>query len=132
MKRPGRAGARWRGIGTLDKEMAFASDRVILTCEEIISEAELRRQPESNQVPYFVVDCIVQVNYGAYPSGTPYFYDYDAKFIQAMNQTSRSAEDLKKWLDEWVFEPANWEVFLFQTPWLDGRRHPRPNDPQRP
>jgi len=35
--------ARWRGIGTLDKEMAFASDKVILTCEEIVSEAELRK-----------------------------------------------------------------------------------------
>lgn len=104
--------ARWRGISTLDKEMAFASDRVILTCEEIVSEAELRRQPESNQIPYFVVDCIVQVNYGAYPSGTPYFYDYDAKFIQAMNQTSRNAEDLKKWLAEWIFEPSNWDAFL--------------------
>lgn len=104
--------ARWRGIGTLDKEMAFASDKVILTCEEIVSEAELRKHPESNQIPFFVVDCIVQVPYGAYPSGTPYFYDYDAKFIQSMNATSRSAEEMQKWLDEWIFGLENWQAFL--------------------
>jgi glutaconate CoA-transferase subunit A len=104
--------ARWRGISTLDKEMAFASDKVILTCEEIVSEAELRRQPEANQIPYFVVDCIVQVPYGAYPSGTPFYYDYDAKFIQAMNSASRNPADLKNWLNEWVFEPADWDAFL--------------------
>jgi len=104
--------ARWRGVGTLDKEMAFASDKVILTCEEIVSEAEIRKVPESNQIPYFVVDCIVQVPYGAYPSGTPYYYDYDAKFLQAMNSTSRNTEEQQKWLDEWVFRPKDWSSFL--------------------
>lgn len=104
--------ARWRGISTLDKEMAFASDKVVLTCEEIVSESELRREPERNQLPYFIVDCIVQVDYGAYPSGTPYYYDYDAPFIQQMNEISRSKEELKKWLDEWVYGPENWGAFL--------------------
>jgi glutaconate CoA-transferase, subunit A len=104
--------ARWRGITSLDKEMAFASDKVVLTCEEIVSEAELRKQPESNQIPFFVVDCIVKVPYGAYPSGVPYRYDYDAKFIQAMQTASRNKEELKKWMDEWIYGPNNWQAFL--------------------
>jgi len=58
------------------------------------------------------VDCIVQVPYGAYPSGTPYYYDYDAKFLQAMNETSKSKEEQQKWLEEWVFAPKDWNAFL--------------------
>lgn len=104
--------ARWRGIGTMDKEMVFACDKVILTCEEIVPESELRKLPESNQVPYFVVDCIVEVPWGAYPSAVPFFYDYDADFMREMDKASRDEEALKKWLDEWVFGPKDWREVL--------------------
>ena len=100
--------ARWRGIGTIDKEIAFACDKVVLICEEIVPESELRREPENNQIPYFTVDCIVEQPWGAYPSAVPYYYDYDAPFMRAMDAASRNAADMKKWLDEWVYGPKNW------------------------
>lgn len=51
--------ARWRGVGTIDKEICFAADKVIVVAE-IVAESELRKMPESNQIPYFVVDAIVE------------------------------------------------------------------------
>ncbi|GLI33950.1 CoA transferase subunit A [Desulforhabdus amnigena] len=104
--------ARWRGVGTIDKEIAFACDKVVLICEEIVPEAELRVHPESNQIPYFTVDCIVEQPWGAYPSSVPFYYDYDAPFMRTMDAASRNPDDLKKWLDEWVYEPKSWEDFM--------------------
>jgi len=104
--------ARWRGIGTIDKELVFACDKVIITCEEIVPESELRKEPNLNQIPYFTVDAIVECPYGAYPSAVPFFYDYDAPFMRGMDAASRNEEDLKKWIDEWIYGPATWEELM--------------------
>jgi len=104
--------ARWRGIGTIDKELVFACDKVIITCEEIVPEAELRKEPNLNQIPYFTVDAIVECPYGAYPSSVPFFYDYDAPFMRGMDAASRNEDDLKKWLDDWVYGPSSWEDLM--------------------
>ena len=68
--------------------------------------------PESNQIPYFVVDAIVENPWGAYPSAVPFYYDYDAPFMRGMDAASRNPEDMKKWLDEWVFSPKSWEEMI--------------------
>jgi len=104
--------ARWRGISTLDKEMAFASDRVVVIAEEIVPEARLREHPESNPIPYFVVDAIVEAPWGAFPSAVPYRYDYDAPFMRAMDRASRNEADLKDWMEEWVFGPRDWRALI--------------------
>jgi len=104
--------AKWRGVGTIDKEMAFACDKVVIIAEEIVPEAEMRKYPEANQIPYFTVDCIVEQPWGAFPSSVPYYYDYDAPFMRQMDAASRNEADLKKFLDEWVFGPKNWEDLL--------------------
>ncbi|MEN6438279.1 MAG: CoA-transferase [Syntrophobacter sp.] len=104
--------ARWRGVGTIDKEIAFAADKVVIVCEELVSEAEMRKLPEANQIPFFVVDCIVEQPWGAFPSSVPFYYDYDAPFMRGMDAASRKEEDLKRWLDEWVFTPKSWEGFI--------------------
>jgi len=104
--------AGWRGVSTIDKELAFAADKVIITAEEIVPESEMRRFPEANQIPFFVVDAIVEVPWGAYPTAVPYYYDYDAQFMIQGAAAQRSEESMKKWLDEWVFGPKNWEDFL--------------------
>ena len=104
--------ARWRGVGTIDKEISFAADRVVILAEEVVPESEMRKLPEANQIPYFVVDAIVECPWGAFPSSVPFYYDYDAPFMRDMDKASRSAEDQKKWLDEWVYGPKNWEDFI--------------------
>jgi len=104
--------ARWRGVASLDKELALAADKVIIVCEEIVPESMLRQYPESNQIPYFIVDCIVELPFGAYPTGNPYYYDYDMQFMQQMQAASRTEEGMNQWLDEWVFGPKDWRDFL--------------------
>jgi glutaconate CoA-transferase subunit A len=104
--------ARWKGLASLDKEIAFAGSKVVLTCEEIVSEDEIRREPEANQIPSFIVDCIVEVPYGAYPTAVPSYYDYDFPFLLEMNQAARSEDEMKRWLDQCVYGPKNWNDLL--------------------
>ena len=107
--------ARWRGISTIDKELVFACDKIVLTCEELVPESELRKNPESNQIPYFTVDAVVEVPYGGYPSAVPFYYDYDTPFLRGMDAASRDEAELKKWVDEWIFGPANWRELLIKV-----------------
>ena len=72
----------------------------------------MMKYPENNQIPYFVVDAIVECPWGAFPSAVPYYYDYDAPFMRAMDAASRNETDLQKWLAEWVYGPKNWEEFI--------------------
>jgi len=104
--------ARWRGVGTIDKEIAYAADKVVVLAEEVVPESEMRKLPEGNQIPYFVVDAIVECPWGAFPSSVPFYYDYDAPFMRDMDKVSRNVEDQKKWLDEWIYGPKSWEDFI--------------------
>jgi glutaconate CoA-transferase subunit A len=104
--------ARWRGVGTIDKEIAYAADKVVVLAEEVVPESEMRKLPEGNQIPYFVVDAIVECPWGAFPSSVPFYYDYDAPFMRDMDKVSRNVDDQKKWLDEWIYGPKSWEEFI--------------------
>lgn len=104
--------ARWRGVSSLDKEIALASEKVIVIAEEIVPESTLRQYPEANQIPYFIVDCIVELPYGAHPTAVPYYYDYDMAFMQQMQAASRTEETMQQWLDEWVFGPKDWNDYI--------------------
>ncbi len=41
--------------------------------------------------------------YAAHPSYTQGYYDRDNAFYLAWDKISESSEEVKKWLDEWVF-----------------------------
>jgi glutaconate CoA-transferase subunit A len=92
----------WGIIGE-QKEAAFAADRVILTAEEIVSEEQIRLDPNRTQVPGFVVDAVCHIPYCAHPSYTQGYYDRDNAFYLEWDQISRTAERLDSWLDEWVY-----------------------------
>jgi glutaconate CoA-transferase subunit A len=92
----------WGIIGE-QKEAAFAADRVILTAEEIVTEAVIRSDPNRTLIPGFTVDAVCHVPYCAHPSYTQGYYDRDNAFYLAWDKISADPELLKSWLDEWVF-----------------------------
>jgi glutaconate CoA-transferase subunit A len=69
--------ARFKGISVCDLELARASKRLIITCERLIHNDEIRRDPSATQIPYFLVDAVCEVPYGAYPGNMvdEYFSD---------------------------------------------------------
>jgi len=67
--------ARIEGLTFADVEQAKAARCLIVTCEELVEKQELRQDSDRNQIPFFHVDAVVHVPYGAYPTACWNCYD---------------------------------------------------------
>jgi glutaconate CoA-transferase subunit A len=92
----------WGIIGE-QKEVAFASKRVILTAEEIVDEAVIRSDPNRTIIPGFIVSAVCHVPGAAYPSYAQGYYDRDNDFYLKWDKISENPEMVKAYLDEWVY-----------------------------
>lgn len=91
------------GILGEQKEVAFASKRVILTAEEIVDEAVIRSDPNRTLIPGFIVSAVCHVPWAAHPSYAQGYYDRDNDFYLKWDKISENSELVKAYLDEWVY-----------------------------
>jgi glutaconate CoA-transferase subunit A len=92
----------WGIIGE-QKEAAFASSRVILMAEEIVSEDIIRSDPNRTLIPGFIVDAVCEVPFACHPSYTQGYYDRDNAFYLEWDEISKTQEGVQAYLDEWVY-----------------------------
>jgi len=92
----------WGIIGE-QKEVAFASERVIITAEEIVSEEVIRSDPNRTLIPGFIVGAVVHEPFSAHPSYTQGYYDRDNPFYMEWDKISESPAAVRDYLDQWVF-----------------------------
>ena len=92
----------WGIIGE-QKEVAFASKRIILTAEEIVDEAVIRSDPNRTLIPGFIVTAVCQVPGAAHPSYAQGYYDRDNDFYLKWDKISENSGTVKEYLDEWVY-----------------------------
>jgi glutaconate CoA-transferase, subunit A len=93
----------WGFLGC-QKETAFASERVIVVCEEIVDSEVIRSDPNRTMIPGLIVDAVVCEPKGCHPSFAQGYYDRDNRFYVDWDKVSRDADLLDAWLKEWVFE----------------------------
>ena len=91
------------GLLGVQKEAAFAADKVIVVVEELVSEEIVRADPNRTLIPGLIVDAVVVEPYGAHPSYVQGYYDRDNAFYLEWDALSRDATRAEAWLDEWVF-----------------------------
>jgi glutaconate CoA-transferase subunit A len=91
------------GIVGEQKEVAFASKKVIVTAEEIVDESVIRSDPNRTLIPDFIVSAVCHVPHCAHPSYTQGYYDRDNKFYLEWDKTSEKTETVEAWLNEWVY-----------------------------
>jgi glutaconate CoA-transferase, subunit A len=92
----------WGFLGC-QKEAAFAADRVIVVCEELVDDAVIRSDPNRTVIPGLIVDAVVVEPKACHPSFAQGYYDRDNRFYVDWDPISRDPEMLAKWLDEWVY-----------------------------
>src|SRR5437870_947011 len=59
--------ARIRGTTVADLDLARAAKTLIVTCERLIPNDAVRRDPTQTVIPFFCVDAVCEVPYGSYP-----------------------------------------------------------------
>lgn len=91
------------GIGGDCKVGANAAEKVIVSCERIVSREIIGKDPSRTIVPSFKVVAVVEEPFGAHPAYTPGFYDVDFSFGGLYQQASNTVGGFEEFLNEWVF-----------------------------
>jgi glutaconate CoA-transferase, subunit A len=107
----------WGLIG-VQKEAAFASERVIVVVEELVDPSTVRADPNRTLIPGFIVSAVVVEPWGAHPSYAQGFYDRDNDFYVAWEGISRDPAKLQRYLDEFVRDVPDRAAYLAKHPGL--------------
>ena len=103
---------RIEGQSYADIQQALCADTVIVTAEEIVEEEELRRTPELNPIPFFVVKHVCHVPFGAHPYAVYNYYDYDPVQLKAYHDSARDDAAYRAYLDKFVYGVRDHEEYL--------------------
>jgi len=101
----------WGIVGS-NREIAMASNRVIVSVEEIVESEIVRRDPNRTVIPGFRVNAVIEEPWGAHPSYSQGYYDRDNQYYMDYEKATRTPEDHEKFLGEWVFGVANRKEYL--------------------
>jgi glutaconate CoA-transferase subunit A len=100
------------GLVGVQKEVAFAAEKVVVVAEEIVSEEVIRSDPNRTLIPELIVDAVVHEPYGAHPSYAQGYYDRDNEFYLFWDRLSRDQDETEGWLEEWVHGVADRAEYL--------------------
>jgi glutaconate CoA-transferase subunit A len=104
---------RLEGICGADNDKAIAAKNLIVECERVVPEDEMRAAPEANTIPAHCVSAIVEQPFGGYPSAVSGYYDYDWNFWVNYSRINKSAKaELERWWHEYVIETEDDWDFL--------------------
>ena len=77
-----RGNCRIEGLTFADVEQAKAAKNLIITCEELVDENYLKKDPDRNQIPFVHANAVIHIPHGAYPCACYGYYDYDPIFLK--------------------------------------------------
>jgi len=95
-----------------DMELSRCARRLIITTEEIVDNEVIRREPWKTKIPFFVVDAVVEVQYGSHPCEMPGMYYYDEEHIAEWLGLSKTPEGVDEYLNKYVFSVDSFEDYL--------------------
>jgi acyl CoA:acetate/3-ketoacid CoA transferase alpha subunit len=97
------------GFTEAEKLIALASKKVIITAEKIVPHEDIRGHVT---LPYFMVDAIAEVPYGAYPTACYQYYSVDWEHLNLYLQSSSSEEAYQEYLDTYVYATKDHREFI--------------------
>jgi glutaconate CoA-transferase subunit A len=100
------------GIMIEDFELARAARRLIVTTEEIIDHEEIQRQPWRTVIPFYLVDAVIEVPFGAHPTEMPLNYYFDEEHIAHWLEVSKTPEGTAEYFEEFVYSLPDFDAYL--------------------
>ncbi len=96
-----------------DVEMVRASKHAIVCCEEVISTDVIRSDPERTTLPYLYVSAVVEQPFGAYPTATYRYYDFDGEHVTFYQKCAREGGSAyESYLKEYILDCENFDDHL--------------------
>jgi glutaconate CoA-transferase subunit A len=103
---------RIEGQTFADVQQALCADTVIVTAEEIVEESVLRREPERNLIPYFAVNHVCHVPFGAHPYAVFNYYDYDPRHLKVYHDHAEDDVAFQQYLEKFVYSAKSHAEYL--------------------
>lgn len=100
------------GILVADDDLPKASKRVIITCEKLIPNEEIRRKPNRTVIPYWLVDAVIEVPFGSFPGNMPGEYFSDEAHLRQWLTVEKDSEAFVKFLDEYIYSCNDFYDYL--------------------
>jgi glutaconate CoA-transferase subunit A len=104
--------ARIRGITVADLDLARAAHSLIVTCERLIPNEEIRREPDRTSIPFFCVDAVCEVPFGSFPANMPYEYFSDEDHLRAWLKAETNEDTYRAFLARHVFGVDSFDGYL--------------------
>jgi len=106
--------AQMDGLPFMDADIAMAANKVILTTERIVSNDQIRRAPDHTKIPFFTVDAVVEVPFGAAPHECSGLY---APFFGHLDDYAKATTDdaeagVAQYLEKFRYGPDTWNDYL--------------------
>lgn len=100
------------GLMGVQKEAAFASEKVIIVAEELVESSVIRSDPNRTLIPGIIVDAVVIEPFGAHPSYAQGYYDRDNQFYVDWYRISKDKASLDKYIEDWIFGVSNRKQYI--------------------
>lgn len=103
---------RIRGTTVADPDLARASKKLIVTCERLIPNDDIRSDPTRTVIPFYCVDAVCEVPFGSYPGNMPYEYFSDEDHIRQWLEVEADEAEYMKFIDKYIFGVGDFTEYL--------------------
>ena len=103
---------RIRGTSVADWHLARAAKKVIVSCERLVTNEQIRQDPTQTTIPFYCVDAVCEVPYGSYPGNMPYEYFSDEEHLRTWLDVERDPQTHRDFLDKHLFEVEDFAEYL--------------------
>ena len=102
------------GLSFMDLDLAMAANRVILTTERIVSNDQIRRNPDLTKIPFITVDAVVETPFGCAPHECTNVYEplFSHMDFYTDKVNGDPVAGMQEYLQRYVHEPKSWTEYL--------------------
>lgn len=103
---------RIRGTTVADLDVARAARKLIVTCERLIPEDDIRCDPTRTVIPFFCVDAVCEVPFGSFPGNMAYEYFSDEDHLRAWLAAEQDLGTFRAFLERHIYGVRDFAEYL--------------------
>jgi glutaconate CoA-transferase subunit A len=103
---------RIEGLSFADIEQARAAKYLIVSCEEVVPNEELRLNSNQNAFPHVLVDAVVHQPNGAHPTACYNHYDYDMIHLNAYRNLAKNDSQFHEYVETYILGVESFNHYL--------------------